>query len=1362
MNPSVFLFIGAAAAGPIATDAIPAELEPWVPWVLDGHPTQGCPMVGAVAQCVWPGVLKLDVDSEGARFGLSVDVDREARVALPGGAGAWPQSVRVNGVPVPVRADGEGPSVTLPAGTHRVEGELRWLERPQALPLPPAVGLVSLRMDGKAVARVRRETNGALVLGGKVASAGAAARERLELDVLRRVQDGVPLVVRTRLVLRAAGSAREVDLGPALLEGTQAVGLTGDLPARIDGDGHLKVQVRPGSWTLELVALHSGPASALRSPVATSPDWPGQEFWSVRTDDQVRAVEFSGVPGVDPARTPLPSEWRDAPAFLVAPGGSLEIRELRRGEAEPPPDALSVSHELWLDLDGNGFTFRDTVSGTMHSGWRLDLAPGGTLGHARLGQEDQVITLSGAGDRGLAGVEVRDQAVQLHAEGRLPAGEPLPTVGWTSDAVSVSTVLQLPPGWRLVHAPGVDHVGKVAGMAEDHDLTMPLLSFRQPVDGTSIVENWDLIDALYVGILAVLLARVVGWRWALVGAVGLVLNRVLGGSAGTPWVLATLALTVEQALPKDSWWGVVARQARRLAIVILLATVGWREGARLTRALFPATEGRVSIVDVPDRFVSLASESDMNRRVMGGSFARGERVQSKLDTSSMKQGYLTSQKDPTAVVQTGPGVPDWTWSRIALEWRGRVAKDHRHQLIFAGPRPLAVLGLIQAAALGLLALRMAGLLGWVRRRLGSAAPLLVLGILPLLMPADALAAPDPVLLKDLETRLTAPPDCGEACVDVPELALRIVESGDARSLCIRQRVDAAAAGAVALPGPLDLWTPKSVDLNGRPATALSRTAGGVLMLRVDPGVHTIGACGPLNDPDALTLQLDARPRRAWVDAPGWTVQGLSADGGLEGTVQLLRTASGDGEQRSADNLHPWVEVRRVLDLGVPWRVRTEVRRIGDGDAPIALKVPILDGEAVTVAGVVVENGAVSVGLDATRREVSWEGALTERAALTLQMPKDVPWVEEWVISCSPVFSCAPAAGGPPPLEHVVDGRWTPRWRPWPGEALTVNVQRPDALAGQTLTVDRAQVRIEPGIRETEGHITMTVRSSQGAQQAVRLPADAELQSVTVGDRQVPVRQEDGMVAVPLQPGDHEVKLSWREPRAVATQVTTPALSLGAPAVNIALSIELPEERFAVWPQGPAWGPTPLRWIGGLVLALGFGFLGHLMRARTPLRTAEWAILGLGLSQLPPVLCLAVAGSFVALDARGRMAPRSWLRHNTTQLALGGLLFMGLVALAVAVTEGVVGRPDPGLAGGGSHGAGMLSWRVDRADSGLPVASVLSLPVWMWRAISAAWGLWLASRAPAVARWAWTQLTAGGLLQAPPPRVVPQPPAKAEE
>ena len=134
MNPSVFLFIGAAAAGPIATDAIPAELEPWVPWVLDGHPTQGCPMVGAVAQCVWPGVLKLDVDSEGARFGLSVDVDREARVALPGGAGAWPQSVRVNGVPVPVRADGEGPSVTLPAGTHRVEGELRWLERPQGSP----------------------------------------------------------------------------------------------------------------------------------------------------------------------------------------------------------------------------------------------------------------------------------------------------------------------------------------------------------------------------------------------------------------------------------------------------------------------------------------------------------------------------------------------------------------------------------------------------------------------------------------------------------------------------------------------------------------------------------------------------------------------------------------------------------------------------------------------------------------------------------------------------------------------------------------------------------------------------------------------------------------------------------------------------------------------------------------------------------------------------------------------------------------------------------------------------------------------------------------------------------------------------
>ena len=60
-------------------------------------------------------------------------------------------------------------------------------------------------------------------------------------------------------------------------------------------------------------------------------------------------MELSGPAPIDPSRTELPEDWRALPAFLVEPGASLALKEVRRGEAEPPPDALNLARELWLD-----------------------------------------------------------------------------------------------------------------------------------------------------------------------------------------------------------------------------------------------------------------------------------------------------------------------------------------------------------------------------------------------------------------------------------------------------------------------------------------------------------------------------------------------------------------------------------------------------------------------------------------------------------------------------------------------------------------------------------------------------------------------------------------------------------------------------------------------------------------------------------------------------------------------------------------------------------------------------------------------------------------------------------------------------
>lgn len=88
--------------------------------------------------------------------------------------------------------------------------------------------------------------------------AGRKAREgagdRLELQVFRRVIDEVPPELITRVEIDVAGDPREVLLGTALLPGFIPLRLDSPLPSRLEPDGRLRLQLRPGHWSIEFTA----------------------------------------------------------------------------------------------------------------------------------------------------------------------------------------------------------------------------------------------------------------------------------------------------------------------------------------------------------------------------------------------------------------------------------------------------------------------------------------------------------------------------------------------------------------------------------------------------------------------------------------------------------------------------------------------------------------------------------------------------------------------------------------------------------------------------------------------------------------------------------------------------------------------------------------------------------------------------------------------------------------------------------------------------------------------------------------------------------------------------------------------------
>ena len=1343
--------VGAASAGAQAfsRDDLPPGLRPWVPWVLDQTPALGCATVQGQPVCLWPGHLRLDLGASGGTFALEVQADRAADLRLPGGALQWPQDVRLDGAPVPVIERSGAPELRLGGGRHRVGGRFEWSHLPESLAVPAEIGVVDLRIDGAGVARPRRDEAGLLWL--RASSEAAGEGESLRLQVFRKVSDGIPLFVETRLELEVAGRAREIALPGALLPGTVPVAVAGDLPARLEGDA-VRVQVRGGRYSVSVNARVEGRPREVALPKERRPEpWPPREVWVFAADETQRQVEIAGPVAIDPSRTELPEEWRRLPAFLVEPGAALAMKEVRRGEAEPPPDALTLQRELWLDPDGGAASVRDRFAGALHATTRLDLLPPGTLGRIAVDGQDQLVTARP--ETSSAGVELRRSALQLEADSRIALRGPIPAVGWSAGVEQLQATLHVPPGWTLLAASGVDRV---------------------PGTWTS---RWNLLAFFFVLIVTLAVHRLFGPRAALVALAALVLLHDETGAPSIVWLSLVGAVALQRAAP--------AGRLRRLArlwflasAAVLVATIVPFARNQVKEALFPqvaAAAGapgpaRDAFAVAPARARAVeggavnapAAPPPQDEAELKDKVAEQTNVLSRSDVQGVRQEVrrkayaynVALEQDPKAVLQTGPGVPSWTWRSYSLAWSGPVGRDHRMRLVLASPwtnRLLTVLRLALLAAFSAIALT--GRWPSWPRRTGNG-PAAVTGVLVGAFLAFGLAAPasaqndtpSPELLQELRQRLTRPAPCEPRCVATPSLVLRL----DATRLSLAAEVHAAADGTWPLPGPVGSWAPAEVRVDGAPAVAVARLANGFLHVRLARGVHRVEATGPVPPGDSFTLQFAEPPRRARAEAPGWDVSGLRRDGPAEPSILLTRRlAAREGARPGEGRYAPWLEVQRTLGFGVTWTVATRVRRVTPVGAPVALRVPLLPGEAPTRADLVVEHGEVAVSLGGDETEAAWESTLEQTPTIALKAPEAQPWSEVWRLSCSPVWSCA--ATGLPPVARLVDGVFAPEYRPWPGESLSVALGHPRGVEGQTLTIDALTVEATPGRRLERVRLVATARSSREQPLVLGLPKEAEVQQVAVDGADRPSRPDaSGELRVTVPAGAHTVEVRWQQARGMGLVHGVPRVTLSSPAVNLTQQLTIPPERWLLFTRGPAWGPAVLFW-PYLVFLLAVAYLLGRAVPGSPLTSLQWVLLGLGLSVLPALAALVVAAFVFALAWRGRRPPRGTWAFDGLQLLLAAWALASLGVLYVAVHQGLLFRPDMQVAGNGSSDT-VLRWYADRVSGPLPVAGVVSLPLWVYRVAMLLWALWLASALVRGTGPAWRSYSEGGLWR-PLPHLV---------
>ncbi len=1359
---SLILWPALARAERLDPKQAPEPLRPWIAWVLDGKEEALCPSVQGseeTVHCAWPTTLSLTLGEKGGRFEQHWHLDARQWVPLPGDATRWPLEVAEGGKKLVVVEHGSLPSVELAPGDHAITGELAWDSLPDSLQVPAETGIVSLTLEGTRVSEPRRDDAGQLFLQKTTA---AAEGDRLEIIVHRRVSDDVPLLLTTHVVLNVSGKSRELVLGKALPPGFVPMSITSELPARIEPDTRLRVQARPGTWTIDIVARSEGLVGELSRPAPDGPWRDGEEVWVFEAKPSLRLTSVEGARPIDPQQTSLPDAWKALPAYAMGLGDKMLLVEKRRGDVEPEPDRLSLTRSLWLDFDGQGYTVNDTITGTVHRATRLEMLPPTVLGRVAVNDKDQFIThLDKAATK--AGVEVRQGELRASADSRI-TGSPadVPAVGYDHDFHEVSATLHIPPGYRLFHASGADEV-----------------------PGTW-VRHWTLLELFLVLVLSLSFAKLFGPAWGALACLTFTLVFPETDAARWLWAAALITEALARVIPAGK--ARVACSVLRLGalVVLLLSTLPFivqhvREGiypalaegdsstgsdgsyfnmakqevavAGVAPAAPPPTTGemaqdqkeggtgtRAAPADSPK---GAAKEMDESGRAHALQEAREFGMIGSLSSPDYKQ--FNEAYDPNAMVQTGPGLPKWNGSTTSVTFSGPVERAQRLHFYFLSPPVNLVLALLRALLLGLLFARLLpfGTSRWpgFSRPAAALAAFLLVG---LSAPAAHAEVPDSSVLDQLRDRLLVKPDCVPTCASSSRMLLDV----HGNVLRTRLSIEASATTAVPLPGGSAQWLPERVLVDGNVAEGLLRTTDGNLWLRVAAGTHDVSVEGALPSRESVQIALPLKPHHVEVSVEGWTLEGVHEDGLADDHLQLTRAVS-DGNGKSAalaaGTLPPFVRVERTLLIGLNWQVVTRVVRLTPAGTAVVLEVPLLHGESVTTPDVRVAQGKVLVNMAPEASEVTWQSVLQEQSPVPLVAPKTVAWAELWRLDLSPIWH-ATLTGVP--VVHGDPSVRIPEWRPWPGETVTIELLRPAGISGQTLTIDNSDYEVRPGLRATDAKLTFNLRSSRGGEHVLRLPEGATLESVTINGNAQPLRQQGRNVTLSIVPGAQSMQLAFRLPQGVSAFYHTPPIDFGTETVNANTHVVFSDARWILFLHGPRLGPAVLFW--SLLLVLIAVALGLSQVSWVPLRRYEWLLLTIGLSQIPLPTAALVVGWLVALGfRRAKPAQRFWL-FDLGQLALVGWTLTALGILVYAVQQGLMGTPDMQIQGNSSYSS-MLQWFDDRTSAIPESPFVLSVPMLAYRGAMLGWALWLAVSLLRWLRWGWVSFSDGGFWKAAPPR-----------
>jgi hypothetical protein len=1296
---------------------LPEDLLEWKAWVLEDIEDKECPInyQKNTPVCSWYTHAKVSLSKQELDFTMKVQLYKDKnRVLLPFAHQSWAKNVHVNGEKAVVTGSSTKPMVILDKGLYEITGSIPIQEDLKYIQLPKSLALVELEKEGVKVENPKIDTNGRLWLDN---DANAKEGEgSVVVSLYRKLIDGHPLRMQTHLHFRVSGEMRSVTLDGVLLDGFLPLGVRSKLNVTITEEKSLKVEVKAGEWTASIDSYHPQFVSKLQIPKYSFP-YASEEVWSLQNNASYRTIEVAGVTSIDSSQTTLPDTWKALPAYLVQENETFTIKELYKSAKQQQKSELKLNREMWLDFDGTGYTVDDSIDAKISQVRRLEANSLLDLASASInGQPALITTLENSTQKG---VELREVNMNIETSSRYEGDITLPPAnGWSEQFNSIRTKLHLPPGWELFAAFGSDN------------------------RSSAWVEKWSLMDIFLVLLLAIAIYQLYGWKWAVPATLFVILLWHESDAPTIVWLFVVLLVALLRVVTEGRLKKFLQFTGAIVVAIALLQVLSFTV-YEIRTALYSQLEKKdyTSYYDYEeDSFgysnVQAPMPKSSRNIYKGKKMEMMNMVQQEQRMSKMMQNRI----DPNAVVQTGIGKPSWSWKSYTFSWQSGVSSEDRLELWLISPfvlKILKVLNIVGMFFLLYLFLHEFGksLVPSIKKGLGAkstAMGLLFVSLLVMTPQKSYADIPPPELLKELKERLTEAPACLPNCAQMDEVNVSIEED----RLTVHLNISAGSDISVPLLGNRNVWLPEEVLLNGAEAKGLSLDKNGGLWLMLTQGVHQVQLKGTLKGQHQVMLNSRLPLHNLQINArnPLWKI---TSD--KKSYIEINSLKQEEQEDKAKSTLKPLIEVTRTLYFGQYWYIDTEVKLLNKIEKPYTLRYPLLPDESILGKEVEEQNNQALLHLSSKRPRYEWRSSLPITSTLALKAMQNDQVIEVWQMDISTIWDMN--FQGIEPIAQLMDRDIImPRFKPWQGEELTLNLERTKAVKGENLTIESSQLKVTQSGRYRDVTLNLSLKSSQAGQYTIALKDVKELKPTIIDGRTHYLKVSDGLVSIPLHAKAQKVKLSWREEIGAELNYQFPTIDLKKASTNSEIKLTLPHNRWILWTGGPTLGPAVLLWGVILALLIVAFVLGKVQGS--PLKTQDWLLLGIGVSTTSVMILLPIVIWIFALryrEYRGN-ALEGWKR-NLTQVGLVILTFVALGTIIGAVSSGLLGNPDMMIAGNSSYG-NHLNWYSDRIAGVVPEPTVFSVSIWYYRVLMLLWSIWVAFALIRWLKWAWAVFSQG--------------------